>query len=58
MLKMLEGLHHWLDQKIAGVSYRQVWEEGLEGSLVVELLESVGMWTLKEYIWRRQDTIM
>ena len=52
MLKVLEGLHHRVDRRIAGMQYRKVGEELWGWSSVTS-----GLWTMKEYIWRRLDTI-
>ena len=55
-MKVLEGFHHQLDQKIVGILYWKVREGVWERSLVAEALEATVMWPLKEFIQRPQTT--
>ena len=43
MLKVMEGFHHRLAQRIAGMSDRKVMEGGWEWSSVAEALEAAGL---------------
>ena len=53
----MEGFHHRVAQRIAGMSYGRVVEGGWEWSSVAEALEAAWMWPMKEYIWRQYATI-
>ena len=57
MLKVLEGFHHQVTWRIAGMEAWQVGEGGWEWLLVVEALEATGMCPMKDFICRRKDTI-
>ena len=57
MLKALEEFHHWVTQRISGMSDSRFREEGWEWSSVADDLEVEGMWSTKNYIRRRQATI-
>ena len=48
MLNFMEVFHHRVDQRIAGMPYRKVEEEGWERSSVVEALEEAGLCPMKE----------
>ena len=57
MLKVLEGFHHRAARRIAGMTDHHV-EDGEWGYLpVVDVMEAVGLWTIREYIQRWQSTI-
>ena len=57
-LKVLEGFQHWVAQHIAGISAWGVGERGWEWSLVEEALEVMGLGPMREYICRRQNTVV
>ena len=46
MMKVLEGLHHHINQRIAGKTICQVGVEGWECPPVVEALEATVMWNM------------
>ena len=48
MLKVLEGFHHQVTWRIAGMEARQVGEGGWEWLLVVEALEAVVLRQIKK----------
>ena len=47
IMKLLGGLHHSVDQRIAGISDWQVGKEVWKWSLVEEILEAEGLWPMK-----------
>ena len=47
MLKVLEGFHHQVCRRIAGMSDGQVGWELCECSSVLKALETAGMWPMK-----------
>ena len=57
MPKIMEGFHHQVEQRIAGISYQKFWEGVWEGSLMEEDLEVAGLCPMKEYIQRWQAEI-
>ena len=57
ILKVLEGFHHQVAWRIAGMPDQRVREGGWEWSLMVEALKAAGMWKMKDYICRCQVTI-
>ena len=50
MLKVMEGFHHQVDQRIARMPSWIVGEEVWEWSSVAKVWEVVGLWPIKEYI--------
>ena len=58
MLKVLDGFHNWVARRISGMLSQKVGEEIWDWSLVAYALEASGMWPMKEYIKRRQATIV
>ena len=48
MLKVMEGLHYQIALNVAGMSAQRVGKEGWELSLVVKVLETVGIRHMKE----------
>ena len=57
MIEVLEGFHHWAARRITGMTVRRTTSGGWKWPLVAEALETSGIWTIKEYIKRRQDTV-
>ena len=57
MLKFLEGLHHWAAQRITGMTAWRTEERECEYPLVVDALETTGIWAIKEYIQRQKGNI-
>ena len=57
MLKVVEGFHHRVDRKIAGMTAWREEEGEWEYPLVDDAMEYAGMRLIKEYIHRRQATI-
>ena len=57
MLKVLVGFYHRLARKIMGITARHTTSGEWEWPLLVEALETAGIWPIKEYIQQRQATI-
>ena len=57
MLKVLEGFHHFLERRITVMTARYKMSREWECPLVYEALETAVIWSIKEYIKRRQDTV-
>ena len=57
ILKVLEGFHHWSDQRIAGIADRSTEYREWEYHLVADVLDAAGIWLIKEYIKIWQDNI-
>ena len=56
-LKVLEGFYHQAARRIGGSTARRAEEGEWEYPLLADSLESTGIWQIKEYIQRLQDTI-
>ena len=56
-LKVLDSFHHQLSRRVMGMMSQSTM--GGEGGCpsVAEALETSGIWTIKEYIKQKQDTI-
>ena len=57
MLKVLEGFRHWVARSIAGMTARRTESGKWEWPPVIEALDTVGLWPIKECIQRRQVTV-
>ena len=57
MMMVLEGFHHRIARRIAGMTVSKGDVVELECSLVDTTLEITGIWPIREYLRRRQETI-
>ena len=57
MLKLLEGLHHQVARPIVGMKKHHTMSGVIEWPSVDDVLETVGLWPINEYIQRRQNKI-
>ena len=57
MLKLIEGFHNWVARSIMGMTVQHTTGGEWEWPLVVEALETSGIWPIKEYTQQRQATI-
>ena len=53
----MEGFQHRVASQITVMRSQRVGEGEYEWSSAEGALEAEGMWPVKEYIWRHQDTI-
>ena len=56
-VKVLEGFHHWVDIQIVGKMAHGMVDREWKFPPVTDAPEIAGLWTIKYYIKRRQDTI-
>ena len=57
VIKVLEVFHHWASLRIAGMTTRPMTNGDWECPPVDDVLETTGIWPIKEYIQWRQDII-
>ena len=57
MLKVIEGFHHQAARWILGMTSQLMKIGKWEWPLVADALDTAGIWPIKEYIQRSQDTI-
>ena len=57
MMKVVEGFHHLIAERIAGNTAWKFGEEVWKWPPVEEALEAAVMWPMQECVWRRQATI-
>ena len=56
-LKIMEGFHHRVSRRIAGMTEKCVTDGTWEYTPVVADLEAAGLYPIQEYIWRQYATI-
>ena len=57
MRKVLEGFHHRIARRISGLVAQRIGDNQWEYPPIADALEAAGLWTMKEYIRRRQATV-
>ena len=57
MLKVIEGLHHWVAKRILGMTTQHTTGGEWEGPLMAEVMDTDGLWKIKEYIQRTQAIV-
>ena len=57
MLKLLELFHHWVERIMTGMTVRSTTSGEWEWPLVLEALETYGIFPIKEYIQTRKATV-
>ena len=58
MMKILEGFHHSIARRILGVTVGKGEGGEWEWALVDATVEEIGIWTIREYVGRRQVKII
>ena len=58
VLKILEGFHHQASRRISVMMAQCIMRGEWEWPSVSDALKTSGLWTIKEYIHRRQATIL
>ena len=57
MRKALEGFHHRVARRISGLVAQRTGPNEWHYPPIEEALEQTGLWPMREYIYRRQNTI-
>ena len=57
MINFLEGFHHREARRITGMKERRKEIGEWECPMVAEVMDTTGLWTIKGYIQRMQDTV-
>ena len=57
MLKEIEGFHHRASHRISGMTACRLEDGEWEYPLVDDVIGSMGLWRIRNYIRRRQTTI-
>ena len=57
-MEVLEIFHHSITRQIVGMTARRRNNRECEWALVGASLKVTGLWPMREYVWRRQMTIV